>query len=228
MSAIGCHAQHLACFVTGRGVARVSAEVGTVVPGRRIIDHVSALVEFDGGCKGTFTAFQAAAGARERHPAARLRRARHGGLVAPRVQLPAAVDPRGAGARDRPRRPGPAARDHQGGPVAARAPGGPAAGVREHLRRGGAGAHGARPRRRAAGVSSIPRIEDGVHTMAFIEACLASHAAGRWVSYVESSRRSRDMASCDRREFLACVAAGVAASAVDGGAAAIGARAGCA
>ena len=63
MSAIGCHAQHLACFVTGRNVARVSAEVGTVVPGRRIADHVSALVEFDGGCKGTFTAFQAAAGA---------------------------------------------------------------------------------------------------------------------------------------------------------------------
>jgi hypothetical protein len=26
-----------------------------------------------------------------------------------------------------------------------------------------------------------PRIEDGAHTMAFIEACLASHAAGRWV-----------------------------------------------
>jgi hypothetical protein len=26
-----------------------------------------------------------------------------------------------------------------------------------------------------------PRIEDGAHSMAFIEACLASHAAGGWV-----------------------------------------------
>jgi len=26
-----------------------------------------------------------------------------------------------------------------------------------------------------------PRIADGAHTMAFIEACLASHATGRWV-----------------------------------------------
>jgi hypothetical protein len=25
-----------------------------------------------------------------------------------------------------------------------------------------------------------PRIDDGVHTMAFIEACLASQASGRW------------------------------------------------
>ena len=25
-----------------------------------------------------------------------------------------------------------------------------------------------------------PRIEDGAHTMAFIEACLASQASGRW------------------------------------------------
>jgi hypothetical protein len=31
-----------------------------------------------------------------------------------------------------------------------------------------------------------PRIEDGVHTMAFIEACLASHAAGRWVNVAAS------------------------------------------
>jgi hypothetical protein len=26
-----------------------------------------------------------------------------------------------------------------------------------------------------------PRIEDGAHTMAFIEACLASHAQGTWL-----------------------------------------------
>jgi len=27
-----------------------------------------------------------------------------------------------------------------------------------------------------------PRIEEGAHTMAFIEACVASHAAGGWVA----------------------------------------------
>ena len=30
-----------------------------------------------------------------------------------------------------------------------------------------------------------PRIEDGVHTMVFIEACLASQASGRWADVAE-------------------------------------------
>ncbi|MDH5330044.1 MAG: Gfo/Idh/MocA family oxidoreductase, partial [Aquincola sp.] len=63
MSAIGCHAQHLASFVAGRRIARVSADVGALLPGRKVIDHVSALLEFDGGARGTFVATQAAAGA---------------------------------------------------------------------------------------------------------------------------------------------------------------------
>ena len=167
MSAIGCHAQHLACFVTGRDVARVAADVGTVVPGRRVIDHVSALVEFEGGCKGTFTAFQAAAGAEND---IRLRVYGERGMVdwSHRECSYLRLSMHGrAGARHRPRRPGSSARDHQGGPVAARAPGGPAAGVCEHLRRGGAGAHGARSRRRAAGLRVSAhrrrRAHDGVH-----------------------------------------------------------------
>ena len=32
-----------------------------------------------------------------------------------------------------------------------------------------------------------PRIEDGVHTMAFIEACIASQASGRWVPVAQAS-----------------------------------------
>ena len=62
MSAIGCHAQHLACFATQRAVTRVCADVGALVPGRVVVDHVSALLELDGGLHGTFTVTQAAAG----------------------------------------------------------------------------------------------------------------------------------------------------------------------
>ncbi|HEY5310003.1 MAG TPA: gfo/Idh/MocA family oxidoreductase, partial [Casimicrobiaceae bacterium] len=32
----------------------------------------------------------------------------------------------------------------------------------------------------------FPRIEDGVHTMAFIEACIASQASGTWVPVVRT------------------------------------------
>ena len=61
-SAIGCHAQHLACFAADLAVARVFADVGALVPGRKVVDYVSALVAFEGGARGTFTVTQAAAG----------------------------------------------------------------------------------------------------------------------------------------------------------------------
>src|SRR5689334_20273255 len=63
MSAIGCHAQHLASFVTGLEVARVSADVASLVPGRKVVDYVSALLTMSDGTRGTFTVTQAAAGA---------------------------------------------------------------------------------------------------------------------------------------------------------------------
>src|SRR5436190_15481619 len=62
MSAIGCHAQHLACFAAGRNATRVCADVGALLPGREVIDYVSALFELEGGARGTFTVTQAAAG----------------------------------------------------------------------------------------------------------------------------------------------------------------------
>src|SRR4030095_14795212 len=62
MSAIGCHAQHLGCFASGLSVARVVADVGALIPGRKVVDYVSALMEFEGGARGTFTVTQAAAG----------------------------------------------------------------------------------------------------------------------------------------------------------------------
>jgi predicted dehydrogenase len=62
MSAIGCHAQHLASFVSGHDALRVSADVAALVPGRKVIDYTSALIEMENGVRGTLTVTQAAAG----------------------------------------------------------------------------------------------------------------------------------------------------------------------
>jgi predicted dehydrogenase len=60
MSAIGCHAHHLACSVSGLAISRVMASVGALVPDREVADYASALLQFHGGARGTFTATQAA------------------------------------------------------------------------------------------------------------------------------------------------------------------------
>ena len=180
MSAIGCHAQHLACFVTGRGIARVAAEVGTVVPGRRIIDHVSALVEFDGGFKGTFTAFQAAAGAEND---IRLRVYGERGMVdwSHRECSDLRVSMHGEPARV-------IGRGDPGLPPEIIRAGRSPRGHPEGLLQAFANIYAEVAQERMAlalgderPAFEYPRIEDGVHTMAFIEACLASHAAGGWV-----------------------------------------------
>ena len=108
MSAIGCHTQHLACFVADLPVARVAADAGALMPGREVVDHVSALIEFSGGARGTFTVTQAAAGGRgrrKRYPPACLRRQGHARLEPPRGGLPEAGVAGRAGAPHRPRRP---------------------------------------------------------------------------------------------------------------------------
>ena len=150
MSAIGCHAQHLACFVAGLPVTRVAADVGTLMPGRQVVDHVSALLEFAGGARGTFTVTQAAAGAAQRHPPAHLRRERPPRLVPPRCEHPRARAAGRAGAQHRPRQRVPAARHHRRRAHAARPSRRPARGLRQSLRRSGAGAHGARTGRAGA------------------------------------------------------------------------------
>src|SRR4051812_13203544 len=62
MSSIGCHAQHLASFVCGQNATRLVADVGALMPGRQVVDHVSALVELEQGARAVFTVTQAAAG----------------------------------------------------------------------------------------------------------------------------------------------------------------------
>ncbi|MGG5808590.1 Gfo/Idh/MocA family protein [Falsiroseomonas sp. CW058] len=60
---IGTHAHHLACFVAGEGFAAVSAEVGTLQPGRAVHDYAQLRFRLAGGARGTMTLCQAAAGA---------------------------------------------------------------------------------------------------------------------------------------------------------------------
>ena len=182
MSAIGCHAQHLACFVIGSRIARVAAEAGALVPGRRLIDHVSALLEFDNGARGTFTATQAAAGMENdirlrvvgekgtlewgHREAGYLKLAMHGEplRVIGRGDAYLSAEVMAAG----------------------RTPRGHPEGLREAF----ANVYAELAQERMAlALGEVmdrqrlpyPRVEDGAHTMAFVEACLASSAQRGWV-----------------------------------------------
>ena len=180
MSAIGCHPQHLASFVSGLQVARVAADVGTLRPGRKVIDHVSALIEFEGGARGTFTVTQAAAGGEND---IRLRVYGETGMLdwshRELSYLKLAV---------------------QGEPVRTfgrgdtflppeiialgRTPRGHPEGLREafaNIYAEVAQERMARELGEPVPDFPYPRIEEGAHTMAFIEACIASQASGGWV-----------------------------------------------
>jgi predicted dehydrogenase len=59
---IGTHAHNLLRFITGLEVQELAAEVGAVVPGRRVHDFAGALLRLEGGAHGSFWVTQAAAG----------------------------------------------------------------------------------------------------------------------------------------------------------------------
>jgi len=179
MSAIGCHAQHLACFVAGQRIARVAADVSSLVPGRRVVDHVSALLAFDGGARGTFTAMQAAAGGEND---IRLRVYGDKGLIdwshreASYLTLALQGEPVRRFTRGDPFLPPEIT-------ALGRTPRGHPEGLREafaNLYAELAQERMARALGEPAPTVAYPRIEDGAHTMAFIEACVASHAGGGW------------------------------------------------
>ena len=180
MSAIGCHAQHLAAFVVGQAVARVCADVGALMPARTVHDHASALLEFAQGARGTFTATQAAAGAEND---IRLRVYGDKGHVdwshreSNYLRVALQGEPVRTLGRGDPWLP-PAE------PGTARAPRGHPEGLREAF----ATLYDELGRDRmlralgeAAPARLYPGIDDGVHTMAFIEACLESSRRGAWV-----------------------------------------------
>jgi predicted dehydrogenase len=62
MGDIGTHAHNLTRFITGLEMAEVAAEVGNIVPGRKIHDFAGALLRFENGARGSFWVTQAAAG----------------------------------------------------------------------------------------------------------------------------------------------------------------------
>jgi predicted dehydrogenase len=59
---IGTHAHHLVGFVTGEAMASVSAEVGTLVPGRKVHDIAQIRFRLEGGARGRIEVSNAAAG----------------------------------------------------------------------------------------------------------------------------------------------------------------------
>jgi predicted dehydrogenase len=188
MSAIGCHAQHLATFVAGHPVARVAADVGALVPGRQVVDHVSALIEFEGGARGTFTATQAAAGGEND---IRLRVYGERGMLDWSHREPSYLKVAMQGEPVRTVGRGDAFLPPE---IIAlgRTPRGHPEGLREafaNLYAEVAQERMARELRETVPEAPYPRIEDGAHTMAFIEACVASQAAGAWVAVARSPAR---------------------------------------
>ena len=180
MGAIGCHAQQLACFTADMSIARTVADVRSLMPGRKLIDYVSALLEFDGGARGTFTVTQAAAGGEND---IRLRVYGEKGMIdwshrdASYLRLALQGEPARVIGRGDTFLPADIV-------AAGRTPRGHPEGLREAF--ANIYAEVAQERMaRALGDTlpalPFPRIEDGVHTMAFIEACIASQASGTWM-----------------------------------------------
>ncbi len=62
MGDIGTHAESLAEFVTGLSIDELAADLTTFVPGRRVDDEGSVLLRFAGGAKGVLHASQVSAG----------------------------------------------------------------------------------------------------------------------------------------------------------------------
>ncbi len=60
---IGTHAEHLARFVTNRHITALAADLGTLVPGRQVHDWAACLLRMNGGVRGTLTVSMALAGA---------------------------------------------------------------------------------------------------------------------------------------------------------------------
>ena len=87
MSAIGCHAQHLACFAAASPCDASLPMPARWCRGADVIDYASALIEFDTGARGTFTVDASGRRRRERYPVARLRREGNARLVASRARL---------------------------------------------------------------------------------------------------------------------------------------------
>jgi len=59
---VGTHAYQLACYVSGAQPTQISAELHTFAPGRKLDDHVQAMLRYPNGARGTLWASQVATG----------------------------------------------------------------------------------------------------------------------------------------------------------------------
>jgi predicted dehydrogenase len=186
---IGTHAYQLAAFVSGMEPSSVAAEVHTFVPGRRVDDHVQAMLRYANGARGMLWASQVASGAEN---ALRLRvYGTKAGLAfdqeEPNVLW---LTPQGGEAQrlTRARVTGEAARH------ATRVPAGHPEGYLEafaQLYRDAAAQIQARKVGQAAPRESLllTTVDDGVAGLRFIEAVLASSAAdGAWRDIASGGR----------------------------------------
>jgi predicted dehydrogenase len=178
---IGTHAAQLAEFVCGMSPAEISADCATFVPGRRVDDHVQVQLRYANGARGLLWASQVACG-EENHLRLRVygtNAALHWDQENPNELM---WHPAGQAARRLTRGmadlPAEAAQ-------ATRTPGGHPEGYLEafaNLYRDFA----QDLRDHAAGVVQPPRVpglDDGVRSLAFVEAVLRSSAANAaWVS----------------------------------------------
>ena len=186
LSAIGCHVQHLACFAADTSVSEVSADIAGLVEGRALIDYTSANLKFENGARGTFTVTQAAAGGEND---IRLRIYGDKGMIDWNHQNASYVRVQMQGE--------PVQVVTRGDPFLApdiarlsRTPRGHPEGLREafaNLYREFGEDIIARNLGRPRSTMPYPRIADGVHTMAFIEACVASaNDEARWTKVPRS------------------------------------------
>jgi predicted dehydrogenase len=60
---IGTHSYHLGAYVTGLDLESLCADVGHVVPGRKVDDYVSMLLRYSNGARGSMWVTNAASGA---------------------------------------------------------------------------------------------------------------------------------------------------------------------
>lgn len=175
---IGTHAYHLASFVSGLQAESVCAELSSLVPGRRLDDHVQAMLRFPDGVRGLLWASQVATGCEN---ALRLR------VYGSRASLEFAQEqpnellftPLG-GATQRLTRGRVGSAEAQ---AATRIPAGHPEGYLEafaQLYRDAAEHIRARREGRAVAPASrwLTTAADGVAGLAFVEAVLASHRAG--------------------------------------------------
>src|SRR5260221_10860407 len=60
---LGTHAHHLGAYVTGLDLESLCADVGHVVPGRKVDDYGSMLLRYSNGARGSMWVTNAASGA---------------------------------------------------------------------------------------------------------------------------------------------------------------------